>query len=96
MLHVSGADLLDGTPIFDIKPYVVHADCRPDALSGFAADYVDYALEVDFPEELLAQIPESKRTAVKAVLAEDPRPSYQDDPTREYFMEFSGFEMWLS
>jgi len=93
LLYVSGIDLLDGTPIFDIKPYLLHSDCKPDAVSGFSTDFVDYSLEVDFPNDLLALIPETKRSAVKAVLAEDPRPSYQDDPEREYYMEFAGYEI---
>ena len=93
LLYVSGVDLMDGTPIFDIKPYLPHADCRPEAASGFAGDFTEYGLDVEFPEELLAQIPESKRETLKNVLAEDPRPSYQDDPEREYGMSYAGFEV---
>ena len=93
LIYVSGVDLMDGTPIYDIKPYVPHADCRPEAESGFAGEFVDYRLTVDFPEDLLALIPESKRKTVCDVLAEDPRPSYQDDSERVYGMTFAGFEI---
>ena len=84
VLTVSGADLMDGTPIYDIKPYLPHTDCHPDALGGFADQFVDYALEVVFPEEWLAMIPEDKREALSGILAQDPRPSYIDDPERVY------------
>ena len=84
VLTVSGADLMDGTPIYDIKPYLPHTDCHPDALGGFADQFVDYALEVVFPEEWLAMIPEDKREALCGILAQDPRPSYIDDPERVY------------
>jgi len=93
LLYVSGVDLMDGTPIYDIKPYLPHADCRPEASSGFAGDFAGYALEVEFPEVLLSIIPENKRETLKNVLAEDPRPSYQDDPEREYGMSYAGFEV---
>ncbi len=94
-LTVSGADLMDGTPIYDIKPYLPHADAIEGARGGFSADFVDYALRVDFPDELLSLLPEDKRTAAVAVLAEDPRPSYQDDTEREYGMSFGGFEIYF-
>ncbi len=84
VLTVSGADLMDGTPIYDIKPYLPHTDCHPDALGGFADQFVDYALDVVFPEEWLAMIPEDKREALSGILAQDPRPSYIDDPERVY------------
>lgn len=84
VLTVSGADLMDGTPIYDIKPYLPHTDCHPDALGGFADQFVDYALDVVFPEEWLAMIPEDKREALCGILAQDPRPSYIDDPERVY------------
>ena len=93
LIYVSGVDLMDGTPIYDIKPYVSHADCRPDAVSGFAGEFEDYRLNVEFPEELLVLIPENKRQTVRDVLAEDPRPSYQDDRDRVYGMTFAGFEI---
>ena len=84
VLTVSGADLMDGTPIYDIKPYLPHTDCHPDALGGFADQFVDYALDVVFPEAWLAMIPEDKREALCGILAQDPRPSYIDDPERVY------------
>ena len=88
VLTVSGADLMDGTPIYDIKPYLPHTDCHPDALGGFADQFVDYALDVVFPEEWLAMIPEDKREALCGILAQDPRPSYIDDPERVYGFNF--------
>lgn len=93
VLVVAGADLMDGTPIFDIKPYLPLADCHPEASSGFAAGTRDYALAVDFPSELLSHVPEDQRAALTGVLAHDPRPSYQDDPDRIYGMTFSGLEI---
>ena len=84
MLTVSGADLMDGTPIYDIKPYLPHSDCHPEALGGFADQFVDYALEVVFPEEWLSMIPADKREALFGILSQDPRPSYIDDPERVY------------
>ncbi len=92
VLHVAGADLADGTPIFDIKPYIPYADCRPDALGGFAAA-ADPPLEVVFPPDLLRLVPESKRQALLGVLAQDPRPHYQKDPERIYGMSFAGLEV---
>lgn len=93
MLEVSGADLLDGTPIYDIKPYLPYADCRPEALGGFAAAAPESDLKVCFPEALLARVPTEKRDALLGVLAQDPRPSYHDDPTRSYGMRFAGLEI---
>jgi tRNA-Thr(GGU) m(6)t(6)A37 methyltransferase TsaA len=93
VLTVSGADLLDGTPIYDIKPYLPHIDAHPDARGGFAKDYADYGLTVHCPEELLAQMPEAKRPALLGVLRQDPRPSYQSDPDRLYGLRFAGFEI---
>ena len=93
VLTVAGADLLDGTPIYDIKPYLPYADCRPDAVGGFAARPKEASLEVDCPPELLAVLPEDKRPALLAVLAQDPRPQYQDDPDRVYGMAFAGTEV---
>ena len=90
VLHVLGADLLDGTPIYDIKP---HVDSHPEAVGGFAADYEDYHLEVECSEQLLSLIPQEKRKAVLGILAQDPRPSYQTDPNRIYGMEFAGMEI---
>ena len=88
-LLVGGADLMDGTPIFDIKPYIPYADCHPDAASGFAPD-AGKTLEVIFEPAALEQIPEEKRAALHGVLANDPRPRYQDDPARGYAMSFAG------
>ena len=88
VLMVSGADLLDGTPIYDIKPYLPFTDSHPDAVGGFADDFVEYGLEVEFPEELLAQVPAAKREALLGILRQDPRPSYQHDAERVYGVTF--------
>ena len=93
VLHVSGADLMDNTPIYDIKPYLPYTDSHPDAVGGFADPVKDNTLEVEFPEEWLRLIPENKREALLEVLANDPRPSYQNDPERMYGFEFAGFEI---
>ena len=90
VLHVSGADLMDGTPIYDIKPYLAFADSHPDALGGFTDQTRKYGLSVEIPEMLLERIQEKKRESLKAVLAHDPRPSYQDDPERVYGMTYGG------
>ncbi len=90
VLHVGGADLLDGTPIFDIKPYIPYCDCHPNALGGFTQEAGDYLLQVDFPAELLGVLPEEKRDAAVGVLSHDPRPSYQQQPGRVYGMTFAG------
>ena len=92
VLRVRGADLMDGTPIFDVKPYVPYADAYPEARAGFAPDPGE-TLTVDFPPELLAAIPESKRQARRGVLENDPRPRYQQDPERIYTMRFAGYEV---
>ena len=93
VLEVSGADLLDGTPIYDIKPYLPYADCRPEAVGGFAASAPESGLRVDCPAELLSKVPPEKQEALLGVLAQDPRPSYQDDPQRVYGMRFGGLEV---
>ena len=93
VLIVSGIDMLDGTPIYDIKPYVPHADLRPDAIGGFADAHRDDRVDVEFPEELLEKVPAEKREALIGVLAGDPRPSYQDDPDRVYGFGFAGIEV---
>lgn len=90
VIHVAGADLMDGTPIFDVKPYIPYADCQPDATGGFTDTAEDFLLEVAFPEDLLAQVPEAKREALIGVLSHDPRPSYQKDPERTYGLTFGG------
>lgn len=96
ILRVSGADLLDGTPIYDIKPYLPYVDSHPDASNGFALDEKVGRLNVDFPDELLKIIPSEKQAALIAVLAQDPRPAYQDNPERIYGIEFAGFNVRFS
>ena len=93
VLYVSGIDLMDNTPIYDIKPYIAYTDSHPDAVSGFASNAAEYLLDVDFPEDLLQKIPENQRESLIEVLAHDPRPQYQDDPNRIYGMEFGEVEV---
>lgn len=93
VLHVSGADLMDGTPIFDIKPYIPYADCHPEATEGFTGQVEMQALTVEIPPELLARFPVEKRDALVGVLAQDPRPRYQADASRVYGLEFGGYEV---
>ena len=93
VLLVSGADMTDGTPIYDIKPYLPFTDSHADALGGFAEPVREYALKVDFPEELLSALPKEKQAAAIAVLAQDPRPAYQEDAAREYGFNFAGYEL---
>lgn len=93
VLIVRGADLMDGTPIYDIKPYIPYADCHPDASEGFTGQTRMHLLQVEFPPTLMAQVPEADRDALTGVLASDPRPSYQHDPERVYGMEFAGLEV---
>ena len=93
VLDVSGADLLDGTPIYDVKPYLPYADCRPEAVGGFAAAAPTSRLRVICTDDLLEQLPSEKREALLGVLAQDPRPSYQDDPQRVYGMRFAGMDV---
>ncbi len=93
VLHVLGADLRDGTPILDIKPYIRYTDCHPDAMSGFADRIGEYHLEVVFPKELLSKLPEEKREAAIGILKEDPRPAYQNDPGRRYGTAFAGWDI---
>lgn len=90
VLKVAGADLMDSTPILDIKPYLPYADCRPEATEGFAGSNGGRVLEVVFPERWLERVPPEKREALKGVLAHDPRPSYQKDPQRVYGLSFAG------
>jgi len=96
ILHVSGADLMDGTPIYDIKPYVPYADAHPEARGGFVDQVERKRLSVDCPAHLLERAPLEKRDALLGVLAEDPRPSYQEDPDRVYGMAFAGMEVKFS
>ena len=93
VLHVGGADLMDGTPIFDIKPYIPYSDCHADAAGGFTDTAGDFLLEVIFPEDLLAKLPQDKREAAIGVLSHDPRPSYQRKPGRIYGLTFAGFDI---
>ena len=93
VLEVAGADLMDGTPIYDIKPYLPFTDSRPDALSGFAGPVREDHLRVIIPPEWLKRIPEDKRDALIGVLRGDPRPSYHDDPERIYGFGFAGMEV---
>lgn len=93
ILRVSGADLLDGTPIIDIKPYLPYVDSHPEASGGFALQEKEGSLEVDFPEHLMSDIPQDKQKALTAVLKQDPRPQYQDDAERIYGLEFAGYDV---
>ena len=93
VLHVGGADLMDGTPIFDIKPYIPYADAHPEATGGFTDSAGQFLLEVDFPTALLEKLPEDKRQAAVDVLSHDPRPSYQRDPERIYGLTFGGYDI---
>lgn len=92
-LLVRGADLLDGTPILDVKPYVPLADCRPDAKGSFSDDHREDRLFVDIPPALLEKVAQDLRPALLGVLSQDPRPSYQKDPERVYGMAFAGMEI---
>jgi hypothetical protein len=93
VIHVSGADLMDGTPIFDIKPYIPYADAHPEALGGFTDTAGDFLLKVEDPEGLLSKLPEEKREVAAGVLSHDPRPSYQRKPDRIYGLPFAGFDI---
>ena len=93
ILEVAGADLMDGTPIFDIKPYAPYADCHPDARGGFTESAKDFLLTVSFPPNLLEQIRPDQRDALLGVLSHDPRPSYQRDPERIYGMRFGTYDI---
>lgn len=93
VLHVGGADLMDGTPIFDIKPYIPYGDAHPEAKGGFTDNAADFLLQVVFPKELLNKLPQDKQEAAVAVLTHDPRPSYQRKPDRVYGLNFAGFDI---
>ena len=93
VLHVGGADLMDGTPIFDIKPYIPYGDCHPEATGGFTDKAGEFLLKVEFPADLLCRLPEQKREAAMGVLSHDPRPSYQRKPDRIYGLTFAGFDI---
>lgn len=96
VIHVSGADLMDGTPILDIKPYIPYADCHTDATGGFTDRADDFKLVVDFPDSLLIKVPEAKRQALIDVLSHDPRPAYQNDSDRIYGLNFAGKDVRFS
>lgn len=96
VIYVRGADLMDGTPIFDIKPYVVYADAHPEARSGFVDDKQWEPLHVEIPDRLAVRIPEAHLEALKATLAQDPRPAFHDDPERTYGMPFLDMDVRFS
>lgn len=93
VLTVSGADLMDGTPIYDIKPYLSFTDSHPDAKNGFAGERLSYALKVEIPDELMAMIPQSKRDALTESLSQDPRPAYITEPDTPFGFEYAGFDV---
>ena len=93
VLIVSGADLMDGTPIYDIKPYLSFTDSHPDAKNGFAGERLSYALKVEIPDELMAMIPQSKRDALTESLSQDPRPAYLTEPDTPFGFEYAGFDV---
>lgn len=93
VLRVGGADLMDGTPIFDIKPYIPYSDSLPDALGGFTDHAGDFLLKVVFPEDLLDRVAPDTQQALIGVLSHDPRPSYQRDPERIYGLSFAGYNI---
>lgn len=93
VLYVSGADLMNGTPIYDIKPYIPYSDCHADATGGFAEEKKNYSLKVNCPQELLNSFPKEKQEALLTILANDPRPSYQNDSNRLYGMSFAGYQI---
>lgn len=93
VLHVGGADLMDGTPIFDIKPYIPYGDAHPDAIGGFSDQAGDFLLDVVIPDDLLNQVPSNKQQALLGVLSHDPRPSYQRDPERIYGLSFAEYNI---
>lgn len=93
IIYVSGVDLMNGTPIYDIKPYITYTDCVPEAVQGFAEEYKNYALNVDFPQELLDRIPKEKQSALIGILRHDPRPAYQNMPDRIYGVRYMNFDV---
>lgn len=93
VLRIRGADLVDGTPILDIKPYLPYGDCHPEAVGGFASEAARPTLAVEIPPDLLERLPPDRREALRDVLALDPRPRYQDDPVRVYGFSFAGHEV---
>lgn len=93
LLHVRGADLMDGTPIYDIKPYLPYVDCRWEASGGFSDRVKEYELQVEIPKAWMERVPKKHREILKQILSQDPRPSYQEDPHRIYGMEYAGMEV---
>lgn len=93
VVWVSGVDLLDGTPVYDIKPYIPLADCHPEASEGYTSQTKEHRLTVEFPAHLLERYPKEKREAIIGVLALDPRPTYFQDPERVYGVPFAGFDV---
>lgn len=93
VLWVSGIDLLDGTPIYDIKPYIPYTDCHVEAAEGYTKETKTYLLQVEFPADLLAVYPKEKQGAILGILAQDPRPAYHSDPTRVYGISFGGYNV---
>ena len=93
VIRVAGADLLDGTPIYDIKPYLPYVDSVPDAVGGFTEGTADYHLDVDFPEDLMGRVPKDMRETLLGVLSQDPRPAYQHDESRVYGLPFGGMDV---
>ena len=94
VITVSGVDMMNGTPIYDIKPYLPHTDCHPEAIGGFSGEVKDYAVAVEFPEALLSILPGDKRAAILEVLRQDPRPGYRHgDSERRYGVEFAGYDV---
>ena len=90
VLVVTGADMMDGTPVFDIKPYIPFADSHPEAKGGYTDQTKEYGLDVRIPEEFLTLLPEEKRAPLRTVLSQDPRPSYHRDEKRQYGLSFAG------
>lgn len=93
VISVSGVDMTDDTPIYDIKPYITYTDSRPDAKQSFAGDFIDYGLKVDFPEKLLSLISDEKQAGIIGILRHDPRPAYQDSPDRVYGVRYLDFDV---
>ncbi len=93
LIHVSGVDMLDGTPIYDIKPYLPYTDCHPDALAGFGGEVLGHRLDVVFPQELLSLIPESDRENILEILSQDPRTAYIHDEEREWGVAYAGYNV---
>lgn len=93
LLHVAGVDVMDNTPLYDIKPYLAYTDSHPQATAGFVGEATGEAVSVDFPQPLLAMIPSSHHQALLGILAQDPRPRYQEDPARVYGLGFAGFNI---